>query len=613
MHLGRIVARSRSFFAELQRRNVVRAALLYAGAVWAISQGIAQLSPALNLPGWTTRAFLIATALGFPFWLAFAWIYELTPHGLKRESEIAPGESIARRTGRKLDFVIIAVLTVAVLLLLGNQFLWHKGIAQSASPASTAAAIPALAIPAESVAVLPFTNESGNKDEQFFSDGLSEDLINALSQFGGLKVIGRNSAFRFRDSNDDAKTIGGKLGVAHLLEGSVQRTGDVVRISATLVIAADGSALWSRQYDRPYKDLFSLQDEITRSVADALKAKLLIVPGAVVQSDKPPGGNLDAYDAFLRGNFADVHGTEAEYRRAIGFYESALRIDPDYAQAQAMLSLAWLNLARKFLGGDAARDAFANARRAADAAIAITPGLAVAHSVRGALLLAPAFDWNGALQEYRRAAELAPNDDSVASGLADVVAALGRSGETIAPLRRQIERDPYCASCNSRLALYLASLGELDAADQAMRKAIELQPGHADRYTFLTMIAILRGDAKGALQAANEEVADGGWKDIALAFALQVGTDRAAADAALKHLIATQADPAAFQIAEIYGLRRDPDNMFLWLDRAWSNRDPGLEGLLYDGFILRYRDDPRFAAFCRKVGLPATTDAVAMK
>ncbi|MGH8212545.1 MAG: hypothetical protein ACREPP_04850, partial [Rhodanobacteraceae bacterium] len=229
---GRSGMPNAGFLHELRRRNVLRAALLYAGAVWAFGQGLSQFSPALGLPDWTTRWFLVAACIGFPFWLTFAWFYEFTPTGLKRESEIDPAESVTAHTGRKLDFWIIGVLAVAVVLLVTNQFVLRRD-ATSTADASTIAATLAK-VPQKSIAVLPFANEGGDTDQQYFSDGLSEDFINALSQFAGLKVIGRNSAFQFRNSKDDAKTIGEKLGVAHLLEGSVRRQGDTVRVSAEL-------------------------------------------------------------------------------------------------------------------------------------------------------------------------------------------------------------------------------------------------------------------------------------------------------------------------------------------------------------------------------------------
>ncbi|MBS0430965.1 MAG: hypothetical protein JSS21_00950 [Proteobacteria bacterium] len=599
---------ARSFFVELRRRNVLRAAVLYVGAVWALAQGIAQLGPSFGAPEWITRGFVIAAAVGFPFWLVFAWIYEFTPQGIKRESEVAPGESITHRTGRKLDFAIIAVLAVAVLLLLGNQFVWHKGILQG-SPALTMAAA---MIPQKSVAVLPFANESGKQDERFFSDGLSDDLINALSQFDGLKVISRNSAFQFRDSKDTAAKIGQLLGVAHLLEGSVQRAGDEVRITATLVNAAEGSIAWSQRYDRPYTDLFALQDEITTAVADALKAKLLSAPGIVVQSDRPPGGNIDAYMAYQHGIAYAALNTEASLHQAIDAFSEAVRLDPKYAAAYARFSNTWANLAAQFLGGAQAAQAYANARKAAATALTLDPGSALAHQARAYVLLNADMDWRGAEAEYRQTLQLAPNSAGAQFALSNTLAVLGQVRQAVGLIRKALVGDPRHAQWYYWLSAYLSAAGQPDAARQAIGTAIALQPGASTIHEQLAIVEILRGDAKAALAAAQAEPA-GPWHDVAMALALQIGPDRAAADAALKALLAKYSEVAPYQIAEVYALRRDPDNTFKWLDRAWAGHDPGVQSLLYDPFILRYKDDPRFAAFARKVGLPTTTDAVAMK
>ncbi|HWG10901.1 MAG TPA: tetratricopeptide repeat protein [Rhodanobacteraceae bacterium] len=612
-------------FSELRRRNVVRATVLYGGAVWVISQGIAQLSPALGLPDWATRAFLVAAALGLPFWIAFAWIYELTPQGIRRESGVAVDQSVTRRTGRKLDFAIIAVLAVAVLLLLGNQFLWHKGVtpttpsvsamatASVAPVVSAVPVIPASAIPAKSVAVLPFANESGKADEQFFSDGLSEDLITALSQFAGLKVISRNSAFQFRNSKDTSAEIGKLLGVAHLLEGSVQHAQDEVRITATLVNATDGTVLWSQRYDKPYKELFALQDDITQAVADALKAKLLVASGAVVQSDRPPSGNLDAYAAYQHGIAYDVLATEASEHQAIDAFGEAIHIDPKYAAAYARLAFAWTNLAASFLN-DSAKIAQAKteAHNAADTALKLDPGSALAHLARGFVLQNADLDWTGAETEYRRALQLAPNDAGALFRLGNMLAIQGQLQTASTLTRQALAADPRHADWYKWLSAYLAALGKLDDARQAIGTAIALHPNGTFNYAHLAIIEILRGDAKGALAAALQEPA-GGWRETALALAMQIGSDRSAADVALKKLIANHAGDSAYQIAEAYALRRDQAVMFHWLDRARANRDPGIGFLLFDPIILRYRDDPRFAAFCKKIGLPTATDAVAMK
>ncbi|MGH8042540.1 MAG: tetratricopeptide repeat protein [Rudaea sp.] len=590
------MARLHVFFTELRRRNVLRAAALYAAGAWALAQGIAQLAPTVGLPDWTTRWFLVAAIIGFPFWIAFAWFYEFTPTGLKRESKIAPEDSITAHTGRKLDFWIIGILALVVVLLLTDRFVVHKN---------------GDAIMEKSIAVLPLTNDSGDKDQQYFSDGLSEDFINALSQFAGLKVIGRNSAFQFRNSTDDAKTIGTKLGVAHLLEGSVRRAGDTVRITAELINAADGSTLWSQHYDRPYQDLFALQDDITHAVANELKAKLLDEGGAVVQSDRPPSGNLDAYADYLRGQFNDESNTEAGDQKAIDFFNQAIRLDPRYAKAHAALSQAWTSHAAQYLTGAAMEQAYAKAREAANTALSLDPKLASAHIALAYLLQSADFNWSAADAEFRRAVQLDPKNDGAKFMWGVLLATMGKPAPAAQLTQAALARDPLRAISYSWLAQFLGALGRLDEAKAAIRQAIDLRPKAAGQYETLTIIEIQRGDAQAALNAAQQE-SPGTWRDAALALARQIGSDRIAADATLQTLIDRQAENGTYQIAEVYALRRDPDQMFEWLDHAWANHDPGISSMLYDPFILRYQHDPRFAAFCNKVGLPAITEAKAM-
>lgn len=577
---------------------MLRASVLYAAAVWALAQGISQLAPSVGLPDWSTRWFLVAAIIGFPFWLAFAWFYEFTPTGLKRESEIEPAEWITAHAWCKLDFWIIGILALAVVLLLTDRLVVHKD--------------PTLVtITEKSIAVLPLANDSGDQDQQYFSDGLSEDFINALSQFAGLKVIGRNSAFQFRNSKDDAQTIGTKLGVAHLLEGSVRRHGDTVRISAELINTSDGSTLWSEHYDRPYKDLFALQDDITHAVANALQAKLLASGGAMVQSDRPPSGNLEAYTAYLQGRFHESRNTEADGRQAIVQYQAAIAADPRYAQAYAALSGTWSDLAGQYLSGSEAQHAYAKARAAVNTALELEPNLAVAHGSRGELLLTADFNWEGAQAEYRLATRLAPDDGGSLLNLGNLSATLGDPAEAVRLTKQALATDPLHATWYQWQAIYLSGLGRLDEATAAIHKAIALQPAAVANHEQLAVIDIQRGDAQAALAAAQAEP-PGVWQDEALALARQIGPDHAAADAGLKHLIDKWADVAPYQIAEVYALRRDPDKIFQWLDRAWASRDPGISYLLYDPLILRYQHDPRFAAFCRKVGLPTTTNAKAL-
>ncbi len=583
-----------AFFSELKRRNVLRAGALYVAAAWALAQGAAQLLPVYDVSAWVMRWIIAALIIGFPFWLAFAWFYEFTPSGLKRESEVARSESITAHTGRKLAFWIIGILALAVVLLLTDRFVEHNEGGTIAE---------------KSIAVLPLTNDSGDKDQQYFSDGLSEDFIDALSQFAGLKVIGRNSAFQFRHTKDDAQTIGAKLGVAHLLEGSVRREGDTVRISAELINTRDASTLWSQHYDRPYKELFALQDEITNAVTSALTATLLPGNGAVVQSDRPPSGDLDAYTAYLRGNFADRSNTKAGDLQAINFFNEAIRLDPRYAQAYAALSLAWTAHGAQYLTGIPMQHAYAKSREAASIALSLRPDLASAHQALAYLLQTADFNWAAADTEFRRASQLDPSSGQHKWGV--LLATMGRTGPAVQLTKAALTSDPLSATGYNWLAQFLGALGRLDEAKAAIAKAIELQPQAEGQHETLAIIDIQRGDTQAALDSAQQE-SPGVWQDAALALARQIGGDRAAADAALKSLVEHQAENATYQIAQVYALRRDPDKMFEWLDRAWTNHDPGISSLLYDPFILRYQHDPRFAAFCQKVGLPTTTHAKAM-
>jgi TolB-like protein/Tfp pilus assembly protein PilF len=465
---------------------------------------------------------------------------------------------------------------------------------------------------AASIAVLPLANESGEAAQQYFSDGISEDLITALSQFPGLKVIGRSSAFQFRDSKEDSRSIGAKLGVAHLLEGSVRKSGDLIRVSAELIDAADGSTQWSERYDRPYQDLFALQDEITRAVAEALKAKLLPGVHAAEQSDRPPSGSLEAYNALLQGRFYASRGTEADFRKAIECYTQAISLDPRYALAWIGIEGAWTNIGATYLEGAAAQEAYAKAREAVDRALALSPDLAAAHGARGQLLRTADFDWHGAEAEYRRALELTPNDGETKFNFGRQLAIFGDVDHAIELTRQALATEPLRSRYYNWLAVYLSGLYRLDEAERAIRRAIELQPGAATYHQSLAVIEIQRGKAQAALAAAQAEP-PGPWQDVALALARQIGTDRSAADAALKTLIEKWAGAAPFQIAEVYALRNDAKATFEWLDRAWSSRDAGVGLLLFDPFILRFKNDPRFAAFCRKVGLPVPGNAAAVK
>ncbi|MGH8212432.1 MAG: tetratricopeptide repeat protein [Rhodanobacteraceae bacterium] len=585
------------FIAELRRRNVLRAAALYAAAIWLLVQIALAIFPVFDLhANWMVRWIIIAALAGFPFALAFAWLYELTPEGLKLERDVAPHESNARLTGRRLDFAIIGVLAVVVLLLTTERFVARDSVA----------------IPEKSVAVLPLVNESGDARQDYFSDGLSEELISALAQVRDLKVIGRNSSFRFRGAQQgDSSGIGSRLGVATLLEGTVRKQGDKVRIVASLIKASDGSQLWSQTYDRELKDVFAVQSAIANSVADALQATLLGVDSDALKPDAPPNGSVEAYNALLQGNFYDQRHTAGDLRKAAGFYEHAVALDPTYAYAWARLSLTRTTLVSNFpesLSRDEQTSIAAAAIDAATAALKLEPENSEAHLARGAVLENLDLEPLMAEAEYRRAAQLSPHNPDTMRKLAALQAELGHFEAAVEGYRQAVALDPLAARAWNDMAISLVALKRYAEAEAAERTAIQLRPQGGFQHAWLAVTQMLAGDTVAAPATARLEP-DPLWRNWALALTAWANGDRTLSDASLDRLIASDADDAGSQIADIYAQRGEFDEMFRWLEHAYATHDGGAVEIYTSPFVTTYRDDPRFADFARKVGVmpPAPT------
>lgn len=593
----------RGLIAELRYRHIWRAAVLYIGAVWALAQGIAQLGPVFGMPDWTTRWFVIACAIGFPFWVAFSWYYKLTPSGLKLETQGEDHDpSFQHAVGRKLDFWIIGVMAVAIVLLATNTIVGHQDAVRGKGSVDARTMAAELAkLPNKSVAVLPLANESGDPRQQYFSDGLSEELISDLTQIMGLKVIGKYSSFKFRDSKDSLAQIGMALGVAHLIQGSIRQQGNRIRVTVSLVRVRDGSSIWSHSYDELLSDVFAIQSRIGHAVAAALKIKLM--GNAIVSSDKPPSGNVEAYQLMLQGHALVLRQTHDGFNQGIPLLKQALRLDPDYAYTWGLLSTAYVNQGQIFLTGDARELAYAQARLAADRQQLLAPNAASTYAVRGYLLSTIDNDPIGALAQYQRALALAPSDGRTMVFLAFGLLNEGRLKQAAAKFREAIATDPLQYGWYAGLATALLAQGQLDAAERATRKALALQPEYPGLYGNLTQIDVLRGDVAGALRDARQEANPvlGTW---ARALAQQIGPDHKQADAALQNYIARNGKTQPYLVADLYALRRQPDRMFAWLQRALAQHDPQLTGLLYDPFALTYRHDPRFAALFRQAGLP---------
>ena len=572
------------FVAELKRRNVPRIAAFYAAAGWLVVQIATQVLPVFEMPTWMMRVVVVAVVLGFPCALLFAWFYELTPEGLKRESEVDRSESTARSSGRKLDRWIIGILAAAVVVLLANQFVPHRNRTDSAL--------------AKAIAVLPLANDTGDPANEYFSDGLSEELISALAQIKELKVIGRTSSFHFKNTNEESKVIGAALGVGYLLEGSVRKSADRARIAVNLVRVVDGVNAWSQIYDRNLPDIFAVQAEIAQSVAGALKVTLLGDGGK--NPDAPSNQNYDTYTAYLQGRFYEQRYTAADLRKAIDYYDAAVRSDPHYGLAYAALSKSWWALGD--ITGENVAEANRKAREAAERAVAEEPNLADGHSALGQILVSVDRNAKAAEASYRRAAALAPASVEPKIGLASVIADFGQIEEAVELLQEAVRLEPLTANAHFDLARLLTSLGHYDEAAKSARKAIELQPGGAGTWEMLALVEAKRGDGEAALKAAAQET-DPDWRAYAMALAQQARGDKAAADAALNALIAGHSDDMSFQIATVYAFRGDADKTFEWLDRAYEKQDPGVMAIIDNPFTQDLRSDPRFAAFCKKVGL----------
>jgi TolB-like protein/Flp pilus assembly protein TadD len=503
--------------------------------------------------------------------------------------------SAAERPARRRNVGWIAALALVAILAAGAAYYFASHRPKSA------------AIPEKSIAVLPLVNSTGDPANEYFSDGMSEEFISTLSRLQELKVVGRTSSFQFKGKTDDSKTIGEKLGVYYLLEGSVRKSADRVRIAVALIKSGDGANVWSETYDRELKDIFAVQSEIAGAVAKQLKVALLGNNGQTAQlttAGTPSNQNVEAYNALLQGNFYYNRITAEDTRKAIGYYEEAIRLDPRYALAYADLSINALNLATTYAGlaTKEREEAIAKAHASAKRALDLDPNLADAHRTQGVILELLDFNFAAAEAELRRAFELAPHNAGVTSNLASLLSNLGRLDEAIALGQRAIALDPLRGTFHYALAHDLIALGRYDEAEAEMRKAIELQPQSAQNYLDLAIIQILRGNPSAAVELAKQET-DPFWRTYALALAYFANGDRAEADAALKKLIDENADESGSQIAEVYALRKEPEKMFEWLEHAWTTHDAGVIQLLYQPFGLAYKDDPRFISFAQKIGV----------
>jgi len=580
-----------NFFAELKRRNVYKVAVAYIVAGWALSQGIAQVFPVFDVPNWAIRAIVLLIILGFPVAMIFAWFFEFTPEGIKR-TEVADA---ARQQSRGKAWIYVVI--VGAILSIGLFFL-GRYTAQRSTAGDGRSGGPST--PTKSIAVLPLLNESGDPKDEYFSDGLSEELIAALAQIRELKVIGRSSSFRFKERKEESKAIGEKLGVATLLEGTVRKQGDRVRIVAELVNAADGIALWTRTFDRELRDIFAVQQEIARAVADSLKVTLL---GSQETASQMATNSVEAHNTYLQGHFHFLRRNVEDYREAITFFDQAIQLDPDYALVYAERAEAWTLLGD--LTGQRST-AYPKARSDAEKAVAIAPGLAEAHAALGWVRFFGDWKFDEGLSELKRAKELSPANPTANDLLARVIVYVGRIDDAERQARQAVELDPLSVATQFNLGRVLFIAGKLDEADAAGRKVAELQPSASSSHRWQVLVAVRRGDGETALREAQLEP-DAGFRPFEIALAQYIRGDYKAADAALADLIAHAQEGLAYQIAEVYAVRGEADKAFEWLQISFNSHDGGTLSLLVDPLLRGLRDDPRYKNLLVKLGLPAAS------
>lgn len=413
-----------NFFAELKRRNVYKVAAAYAVVGWLLIQAASIILPIYEVPAWTMKVLIAALAIGFPVAAILAWAFELTPEGLVRSEEVAPNESITRRTGRKLDFLIIGVLMVVITLLVTDRF-WRRPVSSSAT--------------GKSIAVLPFENLSRDPDNAFFADGIQDDILTSLAKIADLKVISRTSVMQYRGTGAlrNLSEIAKALGVDHVLEGSVRRVDNRVLVNAQLIDARDGRHIWAERYDRTMADSIGLQGELATEIAGALRLKL--TAGVKASLDAKPTENPDAYVFYLRGREYQMRPETSQdnYLAAENFYKQALSLDPKFALAQARLSTIQNNLYGRFDPRPARK---AEARRNAEEAVRSDQNCGQAHM---ALAMAIASENpEGAKRELAEAIRLLPNDGYVVMDAAMLQHHLKWLTEAAASYERAIALNP---------------------------------------------------------------------------------------------------------------------------------------------------------------------------
>jgi TolB-like protein/lipoprotein NlpI len=585
-----------SLIRELRRRNVFRVAAAYVVVSWLLIQVAETIFPLFGYGDTPARIVVVVLAIGLIPALISAWAFELTPEGLKKESEVDRSQSITSHTGKKLDRMIMVVLALALGYFAFDKFVLsasrEASIAEQARQQGRTEAL-VESYGDQSIAVLPFTDMSSAKDQEYMSDGLAEELLNLLAKLPELRVISRSSAFSFKGKDISIPEIARQLNVAHILEGSVRKSGDTLRITAQLIEARSDTHLWSETWDRPLEDIFAIQDEIAATVVAQLKVTLLGEAPQVQETDP------EAYALYLQARHLGRQITAEGFEQSNALLEQALAIDPNYAAA-------WLSLGRNYanqagVGLLPVAEVYTLAPKAIEKALAINPDYAPAHANLGWIAMVYGNDLAQAARHLERALQLDPADTGSSGNAATLLLILGRLDEAIALGEFANARDPVNPAGHANLGISYFYAGRWDDAIASLETALRLSPGHIGANHLIGAALLFKGEAQAALEQMQQESFEA-FRLIGLSMTYHALGDAPASDAALAELIKKYERGAAYNIAYVLAYRSDADPAFEWLDKAVEYGDPGLTDIAIEPSFGHIHGDPRWLPFLESIG-----------
>ncbi len=583
------------FIQEAKRRSVIRVAGLYLTAVWLLLQIADTVLPMLDAPDWVARTLLIVLVIGFVPVLVVAWVFEWTPGGLVRDGAAKFDLEASVRAGKRLDRWIMLLLALALSYFAVDKFLLspqrQQAQLQVARKEGRTEAIVG-AYGEKSIAVLPFRDMSQKQDQQYLSDGLAEQVLQLLSEIRNLRVISRSSAFAFRDQDVSISTIGKKLDVGYVLEGSVRQAGDRIRITVRLVEAHSDTDLWSDTYDRPMGDIFAIQDEIAAGVVEQLKVKLFDAMPKVRKTDPR------AFQLYLQAHAMPLQDA-ASYEQHIDLLEQALAIDPGYVGALNALSIAY-GMQASF-GLVPSVEGYKRSREVALKALSIDRENSQALTQLADIALRHEGNLSLAAQYMQRALGTGAQDLNNFNMAEDIAKSLGRMDDAVALNEYIIARDPLQAIAYSQAGIAYQQAGMLDKSLSANRTALELEPGQPVTHFTSGVSLLLQGRAQLALAEMKLESFEP-FRLFGLALAHHSLGEKAQSDAALAETVAKYSKDAAYNIAYIHAWRGETDQAFQWLDKAIEYKDSGLPMVAIEPLFSSLKDDPRWLPFLRKQG-----------